>query len=313
MNNKKNKDSSPTQPEGQAPDTFAVRNAMDSTILMHRDAHFGSNFDVMLDYYRAGGRGVNPEIEISNIETLAELEKQVGENLANLYLTEAEAEKVISATDEYKRLRDLYEDSAKEKRLARLIADLILTEDEDAKEEIAALAKEGKVVVPSLIKLLKTETYNDPLFPGYGQTAVLAAKTLGEIGSPEAVGALFEVMRDGDFFQEEVILDALKHIGEPAKAFLLKILHTRPIHRNADQAAIALIAFRDDSKVAKECLDLLQDPDVRREPVMATYLVLACEGLKNPEDRQKFLSMANDPSISSSIKLDIKAVAKEWD
>ena len=57
-------------------------NAIDLDILMHRDAHFGSNFSIMIDYYKEDGVGVMPDFELERLEELATLEKSLGTSLS---------------------------------------------------------------------------------------------------------------------------------------------------------------------------------------------------------------------------------------
>ncbi|MDP1879654.1 MAG: hypothetical protein Q8K60_01780, partial [Parachlamydiaceae bacterium] len=156
-----------------SPDHFPMVDAIDHEILMHRDAHFGGLFSVMLDYYRKEGRGVQPEFKISRIEQLAELEKQLKQNLAGLYLAGDEAQKVADSLTAYKKLRDIYDMKLEKVIYPRLIADLILTEDEEAENEVNALVNVKDKIVPSLIEILRADDMYDPLFPGYGLTPVL--------------------------------------------------------------------------------------------------------------------------------------------
>ena len=41
--------------------------AIDLDILMHKDAHFGGNFDIMIDYYEKEGVGSMPDFETDRI------------------------------------------------------------------------------------------------------------------------------------------------------------------------------------------------------------------------------------------------------
>ncbi len=71
---------------------------------MHRDAHFGGQFSIMLDYYRNHGVGENPHFSIDRIEALAVMEKELGQNLAAVFLTISEMETVAEARQAYKDL-----------------------------------------------------------------------------------------------------------------------------------------------------------------------------------------------------------------
>lgn len=289
-----------------------LANAQDNAILMHRDVHFGGKFDVMLEYYLNEGKGVNPDFDLERIHELAKLEKDMKADLAPMLLSGVDAEKVAESKNAYKKLRQLYEKPKPQTKNMRLIADLILTEDLEPSKEIDAIVSEKSTIVPALIELLRSEEYYDPLFPGYGLAPALAAHCLGLIGDKRAIIALFEAMGQGDFFDEEAALAALKAIGTPAKEFLLKVAHARPINADNERAAVALIAFKDDEDVAKACLDMLKDPQVLKDLPLSTYLILACEGLKKPEDRKTFEDLAKDAATSKILAKDIQAVAKTW-
>ncbi|MES2122812.1 MAG: hypothetical protein V4492_08575, partial [Chlamydiota bacterium] len=66
--------------------SHAMTDAVDHDILMHRDAHFGGSFALMLEYYQKEGKGAHPEFGTSRIEELMRLEDECGENLAELVL-----------------------------------------------------------------------------------------------------------------------------------------------------------------------------------------------------------------------------------
>lgn len=289
-----------------------VENAQDKEILMHRDVHFGGKFDIMLDYYINEGKGVNPEFDLERIHALAKLEKDAKVDLAPTLLSGAEAEKIAEAKNAYKKLRSLYEKPKATSKNMLLIADLILSEEIEPEQEIEAIVQEKDKIVPALIELLRSEEYYDPLFPGYGLAPSLAARCLGLIGDKRAIVYLFEAMKQGDFFDEDADLAALKAIGEPAKEFLLKVVHGRPINEDNERAAVALIAFKDDEKVSKACLDMLKDPQVLKDVPLATYLILACEGLKHPEERKAFQQLAEERTMPKILAQDILAVANSW-
>ena len=58
--------------------------SIDNAILMHRDAHFGGSFDLMLEYYRKEGKGICKEFDIDRIKELPHTEKSAGKNLSPL-------------------------------------------------------------------------------------------------------------------------------------------------------------------------------------------------------------------------------------
>lgn len=289
-----------------------LANAQDNAILMHRDVHFGGKFEVMLDYYINESKGVNPDFDLERIHELAKIEKEMKTDLAPTLLSGAEAEKIAQAKDAYKKLRHLYEKPKPETKNMRLVADLILSEELEPQNEVEAIVNEKGGIVPALIELLKSEEYYDPLFPGYGLAPALAARCLGLIGDKRAIISLFEAMGQGDFFDEDAALAALQAIGAPAKDFLLKVVHGRPINEDNERAAIALIAFKDEEEVSKACLDMLKDPQVRKDVALSTYLILSCEGLKKAEDRKTFQDLAKDAATPKMLALDIQAVAKTW-
>lgn len=280
---------------------------------MHREVHFGGNFKFMLDYYSSHGKGVKPEFEFDQIRNLAEFEQLSQKNPAALLLSGPEAEKVAAAKEAYKTLRALYEQKSHRNKHPLLIADLILSEEEDPVHEITAIVNEKGAIVPSLLELLKAEDFYDPLFPGYGQAPMLAAKCLGLIGDKRAIISLFEAIGGEDFFNEDIILQALKLIGDPAKKFLLQVVRGRPLNFDNERAAIALIHFKDDPQVSSTCLELLLDPNVRKDFALSTYLALICEGLNDPELRNTFLQIGENPETASPLKRDIKTIAKTWE
>lgn len=291
---------------------FPLADAVDCLILMHRDAHFGGSFDVMASYYENEGKGICPDFDLEHIMRLADMEGEMKQNLAPIALSGAEAEKVAQAKNAYKKLRELYSHPTKKNRHARLLADLILSEEEVPEKEIEAIVSENGAIVPALIQLLKAEDYYDPLFPGYGHAPALAAQCLGRIGDRRSIISLFESIGDSDFFDEEICFQALKSIGAPAKEFLLKVLHGRPINTDNERAAIALIYFKDDPEVAKACLEMLKDPEVRKNITFATYLALACEQISDNAEREAFIALADDPQTPKMLREDMKAIYKGW-
>lgn len=301
-------------PEDNLPfEHFPVIDAVDHEILMHRDAHFGGQFPIMLDYYRQEKKGVQPEFDIPRIEQLATLEEQLKQNLAALFLVASEAEKVGAVREAYQKLRAIYEVKKPKSIHPQLIADLILSEEEEPEAEIAAIVAEKDKIVPFLIDLLRNEEFYDPLFPGYGQAPFLAVKCLERIGDKRAIISLFEALGEGDFFSDDQILKALKAIGKPACDFLLHVINGRPLNEDNEKAAIALIAFKDDEGVADFCFNLLQRPDIQKDLCLTTYLVLVCAGLKDRVKRQAFKDMSEDDHLPSSLREDMKAVIYDWE
>lgn len=291
---------------------FSLYDSTDADVLMHRDAHFSGKFDLMIDYYEREGKGMSCSFDLDDVYRLADMERQMNQNLAAIILSGAQAEKVAKAREAYHKLRELYERPTEANRYARLLTDLILSEEANPEAEIAAIVNEKGSIVPSLIHLLKTEEYYDPLFPGYGHAPTLAAYCLGKIGDKRSIIALFESIGEGDFFDEDVSLQALKAIGAPAKEFLLKVIHGRPINSDNERAAIALIQFKEEPDVSKACLDLLKDSEVQKHIAFSTYLALGCEGLTDEASRKEFIALANDPKTDVSLRKDMMIIGSNW-
>lgn len=292
-------------------DSFSLGEAMDNAILMHRDAHFGGNFDLMLGYYLKDGKGVYDDFSIARMEQLALHEKTTGQNLAPLLLTAPEIEKIALSKEAYKQLRKVY-DQKNANPHSRLIADLILSEEENPEKEIEAIVREKKAIVPALLNLIRSEDFYDPLFPGYGKAPLMAAKCLGAIGDSKAIIALFESIGKGDFFDDDISLNALRAIGEPAKQFLLKVLQSKPINEDNERAAIALLTFKAEPEIANTCFTFLKSIDLKKELPLATYLVLGCEGLTDASEREEFAHLSDNPNFPKELKVDIQTVMQEW-
>ncbi|KAF3362171.1 Uncharacterized protein PHSC3_001236 [Chlamydiales bacterium STE3] len=293
-------------------DSFSLGDAMDNAVLMHRDAHFGGNFALMIDYYQNEGKGVYDDFSLNRIEELAAYEKAIQQNLASQLLTAPEIEKIVLAKEAYQQLSKLYDGKDDKVTYPRLIADLILSEEENPVQEIEAIVQEKKAIVPALLNLVRAEDFYDPLFPGYGKAPLLAAKCLGLIGDSSAIIALFESIGKGDFFDDDIALNALKEIGEPAKHFLLKVLQGKPINEDNERAAIALLTFKADPEIASTCFHLLRSLDLKKEIPLATYLILGCEGLEDEKERQQFEQLAHDPQFPKELQADLKSIIQEW-
>jgi len=99
------------------PEDLPLTDSIDQSILMHRDAHFSGNFDIMLNYYKEPNKGVCLDFELDKIIALADLEREMGTNLSALVLSGSDAEKVSKAKTAYKKLRQLYENPTKDKNI----------------------------------------------------------------------------------------------------------------------------------------------------------------------------------------------------
>lgn len=291
---------------------FPVIDEIDHAILMHREAHFGGLFSEMIDYYRAEKKGVQPEFTLKRIEELAALEDSSKENLAPLFLSGEEAEKVGDSKEIYKNLRDIYDVDRPKLLYPQLIADLILTEEEEPREEMEAIIQQGQKIVPWLIEVLKKQEFNDPLFPGYGYAHDYVVQCLGKIGDKRAIISLFEEIGQGDFFADDQIVHALYQIGDSARDFLLRVLEGKPLNEDNEKAAIALVSFQEDPLVSAKCLDLLEDPQVAADLSLSLYLMLVCGGLKDQEKRNRFRVVFEALPKNSPLRQDAEMVIQQW-
>ncbi len=272
----------------------------DRDILMHRDAHFGRNFTIMLEHYIDEGIGAILDVSPSRIEALMELEEKLGHNLAPYLLQGPDAEKVGQSVRLYKALQEQLQNRKKAPHVAA-ISELILSEEEpQAASNRAALA--GPSLIPYLIQLLQTSVLYDPLFPGYGQAPSRACLTLGKLHATSAIKLLFGLIGTEDFDTESASLQALKEIGEPALQFCLAQLASRPITKNNERAAI-LSAMFESTELAEAILTQLEDPEIRRVESLATYLALSLS--KVPEalkERYKRLIALMPASVQEDMK-----------
>lgn len=291
---------------------FPLQSATDALILMHRDVHFGGSFNVMLNYYEGGGKGISDMFEISQIRRLAQLEQASGSNIAPSILNGADAEKIAEAKKAYQQLKDLFDKRGNEFHYPQLIASLILSEEEEPAEEIEAIVEEKNAIVPSLLEVLKSEKFYDPLFPGYGLAPSLAAKCLGLIGDKRAIISLFEEIGRRDFDHEDSLLQAIKKIGKSAKEFLITVVRGMPVNEDNEHAAIALAAFKEDPDVAEACYDLLHQINFDPLLPLTHYLIFACEGLQDEEKRKFLRKMMNTAGVSKDLALDIRSIADKW-
>jgi len=265
---------------GIDPNTLPLLEEEDRDILMHRDAHFGKNFQIMLEHYEDEGIGAVLDVEPERIYSLMQLEESLGQNLAPYLLQGSDAEKVAQSIKLYKALRERIEYKNKAPLVAA-ISELILSEDEP---ETAAkkAAKEGPKLIPYLMQLLETAILYDPLFPGYGQAPIRAALTLGKLQASEAIKLLFGMIGTEDFETESACIQALCQIGKSAKDFVLEQLAARPITKNNERAAIVCSSLDVDDQLAEAIICQLEDPEVQRIASLATYLVLALPKVPEP-------------------------------
>ncbi|MFZ0565952.1 MAG: HEAT repeat domain-containing protein [Chlamydiales bacterium] len=295
----------------QEDDEF-LTDEIDHEILMHRDAHFGGDFKVMLSYYQEEKLGVHPSIELNRIAYLAQVEEQIGHDLSSLILSASEAEKVAKVRRAYEKLKAIYTLEKEKTAIPRLIADLILSEEEMPYEEMETVIAKGEPVVEELIHIVRSDEAYDPLFPGYGFAPYFAIICLGKIGDARAIIPLFESLEKEIAFDETTIVEALARIGEPAKQFLLKIIKGRPLTKDNINAAFALTIFAEDPQVAIACFEQLQDQEVIEKPLFRTYLLCNCDELKTTSYRESFIQMGQDPKISPEVQAEIRSIVRDW-
>lgn len=283
---------------------------LDIDIILHRDIHFGKNFDIMLDYYLEKGVGVMPDFSIDRIQHLQKLEKTLNKSLS-LYLPSTVNDMVARAKTLYTNLREIYATHEKNE-VAVLISDLILSESESPTSEMNALIAKGSEAVDPLIHIINTIDLYDPLFPGYGRAPIFAAHCLAKIGDAKAIPPLFEALGQENFFTDDAIIKALTQFGDKSKDFLLHRMQQKPYTKDNIHAAITLTSFPDDPTVAQTCLKILQDPDARKKDSFANYLLFGCSGLTRQIDRSKFKDLQKSTDFSAPLKSDMQDIIKSW-
>ena len=290
---------------------FPLLDTLDLEILMHRDAHFGGNFEVMIEYYGKDQVGVMPDFEEKRIRELAHIEKEVGQNLSDEVLPEPARVQVERSKQLYLDLREIYEQE-NPNRHALMISNLVLSESQDPTDEIQAILDEGREMVPLLIDLISSDSFYDPLFPGYGRTPIFAARCLAKLQDEEAIPKLFNAMGFDSFFTDEAMITAIRSFGEKAKPFLFKALETKPISKNNEHAAICLMEYSEDEGVAKHCLKMLKDPDNQKNIPFATYLVFGCTALTDSTDREAFKEIFSSLDAKSDLFHEMNIIIKSW-
>lgn len=284
---------------------------IDMEILMHRDAHFGGMFDEMLSYYMKQGVGKMPDFEIDQILRLQSLEKEMGDNLTEVYLPEAAQDQVNASRKMYQDLRDVYDDPNASKT-SHLLSDLILSEEEHPKKEIKAIVKEGKKIVPTLIYLLSSPTFYEPMNPGYGRSPIFAAKCLADIQDDRAIPPLFEALGQDNFFTDEEIIKALASFGDRSKNFLIQRLKSEPFSNDNEYAAIALSGFTEDRDIALASLEVLEKEETLKKPFFSSYLVFACSSLTKASEQERFITLTRNENLPQTILEEMKIVIKNW-
>ncbi len=288
--------------------SFSLTDQLDHNILMHKDVHFGGNFSLMIEYYGKEGKGIIEEFEFERICELAEAEDKNSISLSLELLTEEEQEEILRAKEKYDTLKKVYDLPP---GLAHKIADLIFSEDLEAEKEVEALA-ETPEAIPHLIKIVKEDDFYNPLFPGYGFAPLHAMEALGRLKAKEAIIPLFESLSKIEFFGEEAVIHALFEIGAPAKEFLLSVLKKTPLTKENENAAIALLLFKDDPAIPSTCLQLLALPEVQAKPVLFTYLLLFCDEIKDLQEQKALRELASLPNLTKESKEELDWILKAY-
>lgn len=283
---------------------------LDIDIILHRDIHFGKNFDIMLDYYLEKGVGAMSDFPIDRIQQLQKMEKALNKSLSS-YLPSTVADVAARAKTLYANLREIYA-SHEKTDVAVLISDLILSESEFPTSEINALIAKGSKAVDPLIHIIRTIDFYDPLFPGYGRAPIFAAHCLAKIGDARAIAPLFEALGQENFFTDDAIISALAAFGDKSKDFLMNRMQQKPYNKDNIHAVITLTSFPDDSTIAETCLKILQDPDARQKDSFANYLLFGCSGLTQQKDRSTFKELQNSADFSAMLKSDMQDIIKSW-
>jgi len=246
-------------------DKFPLGDELDQLILMHRNVHFSGSWEEMLRYYREEGLGCQEEISVERLQILSDIEKQRGIDLFQELCSPDQQEQVQRAIAAYARWRELYRLKDPDARRAQLVADLVLAEEPEIKAIRERIIAEGVAVVPLLLEILRQPQMLDPLFPGYGLAPGRACEALACIGDQRAIIPIFEVLLmaaqqlQRPFDTEQAAIEALAHLGEPAKQFLLQVIGRHPIGHDHLHAAMALCNF----SLKPEELQLIRDVRTR--------------------------------------------------
>lgn len=277
----------------------------DALAVIERETHFGSNFSVMRDYYQnTQSPGIHPEISLEQIDRLAAFETAHKKDLVAL-LSPSDIALIDEAKNAYAQLKQLYQIQSEQIIPAQRLADLILSEDEDPTEAIEALAALGEKALDPLLGLIEDERFYQSCFPGYGRAPELAAYCLKKLKHPRAISVLFHRIGKGDFFFEDVVLETLAAIGEPARQFLERKLTSTPITEENEKAAMSLVHFPPCEQLIERVIALLQDEAYRGNAVLLAHLVLIAIATEDSKKIAQLQQLRCDQSLPEIVRIDL--------
>jgi len=282
-------------------------NTIDLEILMHKDAHFGGDFDVMLEYYENDGVGVQEEFDIDRIAELKAFDKEG--HLSSEVLPEMAKNEVIYSKDLYLKFKQCYDEEGQE--LSQKVADLILSEDFHPEKEIEELAKFERNAIKPLTEILLQDRFYNSLNPGYGRAPVNAALCLKSLKDKKVIPFLFSALGKS-FMVDEAILEALTSFGSDAEEFLSSRLQGQPYTNDNYLAAMALASFPISDETAKMALFQLSQEDTLKHESYTSYLICICEGLENEDDRRAFSELAKSKEIKPHLKREMELIESFW-
>ncbi len=281
-------------------------NTIDLEILMHKDSHFGGSFEVMLDYYKEDGVGVQEDFDIERIQNLADFDKDG--HLSAEMLPDLAKNEVFFSKELYKKFRDCYQG---EDELPKKLADLVLSESWDPKKEITALSVFKQRAIKPLIEILLQDHFYNPLNPGYGRAPINAALTLKKIGNTDAIPYLFNALGKS-FTIDEILINTLISFGEKGEDFLRERLEGSRYTKDNYLAAMALSSFSGNDETAKLALDILTRKETFSHPSYVSYLICICEGLKNEYDRETFVQLSKNEHLTKNIASEMALIISFW-
>ena len=294
----------------EASDTPLI-DTLDMEILLHRDCHFSSLFDEMLDYYKKEGVGSMPDFEVGEIEKLFALEKKLGKNLSSLYLNEASHEIIRGVKDMYAKFREIYELSNPDPSKV-LISDLILSEEDYPEKTITDIVREKETMFDQVLPLISSDFFYNPLYPGYGRVPAIAATILQKMNNPKAIPHLFNALSEDNFFTDESIITALTAFEDEAINFLIPKLNGHPFSNDNERAAIVLSSFPENERIATACLETLEKTETPSRPMFASYLIFACSPLKGKENHQRLIDLTKTKGFSPELQAELDIVIKNF-